>query len=1228
MSINKRIASLVPLLFVVVQLSIGRHPPVYAKDTIPLNPAGTRHRELAIKARKEGTVRVIVGLNVPFTPEGKLVSARAAQAQRDAIYVAQDTLLTSLSRHNAKAYAEWNIIPYMALEVDEAALKILASSSLVATIREDVPVPLALDRSIPLIGADQVWAAGIDGSNWAVAILDTGVQWDHEFFGGSDNSRVVSEACYSNAGGAGSGMTLCPNGMPRQETGHAADPTTPACIYDGSNICAHGTHVAGIAAGDGPSFKGVAPGASVIAIQVCTRFDTGVLCYGSDWISALDHVYQLRDTYNIAAVNMSLGGGRYTSYCDSGSTKAMIDTIRSVGIATVIAAGNDGWTDAIAYPACISTAVAVGASQHGDTMASFSNSSPLVDLLAPGMHIMSALPGNTYGRKAGTSMATPHVTGAWALLKSVNPTATVDEVLTVLQDTGSSITDTRNGVTRPRIEVDEAVSELNQATWLGQTTSWNAADNWSTGAAPSRVSSAIVPASPPGGNFPTVDADADAHNLIITDGARLNMVTNTLSVYGDWLVQGTGVFSATGGTVAFKGETGQTISMTTNAEDHFYNLQIGDGSSTPSVTLSSDLDVDGDLILMDGATLETGSNTLYVAGNWRDTAFSFVPGNSTVVLDGYSQRVDRTDGTVMSQYFSDSDGRISFSGVPPVGWTRSLGANGWWFTGDFSDPNWSGIARVSGSTTEIDAWLFSPVLNLSSDVTYRLQFRYRAFVDPQEFYVKLGGSPVEASMTKTIFADIDVDNISWITATQVFTVATDGTYYLGFNDFDSTFSYYGLMLDDIILKGIEDLTFHNLIVDRSSAVTFNRNIRGKNDLMVTGLIDMGDNALAIEGTLAGDGSLQQTRNITTSSTAEFLHLRGAALVTIADNDTDGSIPGATTVTRHNRPPGGGSPDPGEMPFYVKINPTTDSGLDTDLTICYTDWEASQGGSVNEDDLVLFRYIGGMWANMGFDARDTVNNCVTKYDVTNFSIWTLGTRAPLAGYGVAPLGLAFDMQDVDARATVSQTVIITNHNSADLSVTSVDLVGDDAAQFVIMNDTGETILTPGGARMVWISFDPSNTGIKTAALQITTDDDEPTAEVALSGTGVDQEVDVAPLNLAFGDRDVDAGTQVSQTVIITNDGTTDLNIASVTLVGDDAGEFSIANDSGEAILSPGSSRTLWVSFDPTNTGTKTAALEIVTDDSDEPAVEVTLSGAGVVGTNTYRIFLPLVANDAR
>jgi subtilisin len=385
MSANRRITALVSLLLVVAQLSIGHPLSVYARSAEFLKPAGPEYAELAIKAPREGTVRVIAGLNVHFTPEGKLMSRRAAQAQRDVIHSTQDMLQASLNRHNATAYAEWDIIPYVALEVDEVALKVLASSPLVTSIEEDVLMPPALDASISLIGADRAWEAGIDGSGWAVAILDTGVQWDHEFFGGSEGSRVVSEACYSNAGGGGSGMTLCPDGTPSQETGHAADPTTAACMNGGSNLCSHGTHVAGIAAGDGLHFSGVAPGASIIAIQVFTRFDyagdiSNVLSYSSDWISGMQRVYELRDTYDIAAVNMSMGGGRSTGYCDFGPGEAMIDVLQSVGIATVVAAGNDGCTDAVSYPACISSAVAVAVTNDNDAVVVFSNSSPLVDI--------------------------------------------------------------------------------------------------------------------------------------------------------------------------------------------------------------------------------------------------------------------------------------------------------------------------------------------------------------------------------------------------------------------------------------------------------------------------------------------------------------------------------------------------------------------------------------------------------------------------------------------------------------------------------------------------------------------------------------------------------------------------------------------------------------------------------------------------------------------------------
>jgi hypothetical protein len=161
---------------------------------------------------------------------------------------------------------------------------------------------------------------------------------------------------------------------------------------------------------------------------------------------------------------MSLGGGLVASQsaCDSAnaSTKAVIDNLRSVGIATVIASGNAGSATAIGEPACISTAVAVGSTTKQDGMSSFSNSSPMVDLLAPGSSITSSITGNGFGPKSGTSMSTPHVAGAWAVLKQLKPTASVTEVLNALAASGQSVTDTRNGITRSRIRVKSALDVI------------------------------------------------------------------------------------------------------------------------------------------------------------------------------------------------------------------------------------------------------------------------------------------------------------------------------------------------------------------------------------------------------------------------------------------------------------------------------------------------------------------------------------------------------------------------------------------------------------------------------------------------------------------------------------------------------------------------------------------------------------------------------------------------
>lgn len=205
-----------------------------------------------------------------------------------------------------------------------------------------------------------------------------------------------------------------------------------------------------------PRIDDTATCADLNAIAPC------IASYPSNQISALDYVSSL--FANIAAVNLSLGGGAYTSNCDQIAPwdryKISVDTLRAQGIATVVASGNDGLTDAISAPACISTAISVGATTKSDTVASYSNSASFLNLLAPGGDgsggsggIYSSVPGGGFAYLSGTSMAAPHVAGAFAILKQQSPTANVSDISSILQSNGVPVIDPRNNITKPRIRV-------------------------------------------------------------------------------------------------------------------------------------------------------------------------------------------------------------------------------------------------------------------------------------------------------------------------------------------------------------------------------------------------------------------------------------------------------------------------------------------------------------------------------------------------------------------------------------------------------------------------------------------------------------------------------------------------------------------------------------------------------------------------------------------------------
>jgi len=436
---------------------------VYTQDATARGPGGLAE-QLAQRAQAQGRIRVIVGLRMTMRMEHTLTPEQAATQLRALQAMQSGVAARVLGSAGAQSEDRFTFIPYMSMFVNAAQLRRLLVDPEVVSVEEDVPSPPLLAQSAPLIHANNVWTKGFNGTNQVVAVLDTGVAKTHPMFTG----KVVSEACYSTTS-APDYISLCPGGVAASTaSGSGVNCST---VWTG---CDHGTHVAGIAAGNSSTLDGIARGAKLIAVKVFSRLTTtnpdSVRSFSSDQIKGLQRVYALRTTYNIAAVNMSLGGGKHAAICDAlqPALTTAITNLRSAGIATIIASGNDGFTGFIASPACISTAIAVGNTTKSDLIWRSSNHSALVKLMAPGTNINSAVPGGAYGVKTGTSMAAPHVAGAFALLRNVKPTATVDEMLQALTCSGKTV-DQRfvtGGATieldpqRPRIDMLGAYNHL------------------------------------------------------------------------------------------------------------------------------------------------------------------------------------------------------------------------------------------------------------------------------------------------------------------------------------------------------------------------------------------------------------------------------------------------------------------------------------------------------------------------------------------------------------------------------------------------------------------------------------------------------------------------------------------------------------------------------------------------------------------------------------------------
>lgn len=441
-----------------------------AVSQVPPLPPVQSVVDLSNQIDSNGMVPIIVQLNTPFQAEGYL-SAAAIIEQRQRIFDTRSALLVELPTGVYKLKYAYTTTPAVALYVNGLGIALLAKSARVLSWAPDEVKYLTLAQSVPLVGAQAAADRGFTGSGQTIAVLDTGVDEHHFNLAG----KVVSAACYSTT--AGNFTSLCPNGQNSTEQGSAQSCT-------GHPDCAHGTHVAGIAVANGPEVRGVARDARLIAVQVFSRPTQGGRfgAFDSDVMAGLERVYELRNTFNIAAVNLSYGGGTFDAHCDRSSSTAIaltnpVANLRSVRIATVVASGNGSSSTGISSPACLSSVISVGNTTKDDQVNNSSNSTGILNLLAPGTSIRSTIPGNRFAFFTGTSMAAPHVAGAWAILKQQSDDS-VDATLEKLAGTGVLITDPRNGITRPRIRVDRALNPAAPTGTLAfEATAFNVSEN-------------------------------------------------------------------------------------------------------------------------------------------------------------------------------------------------------------------------------------------------------------------------------------------------------------------------------------------------------------------------------------------------------------------------------------------------------------------------------------------------------------------------------------------------------------------------------------------------------------------------------------------------------------------------------------------------------------------------------------------------------------------------------
>src|SRR5258706_5177441 len=385
--------------------------------------------EIEIPSSAEKTNGVIVEFIAPPAAIAAIGSGKTAVADYQATFTRFRNDLGTIinSRRSGKTAIDvppirrqyFVVFNGVALDVPpDIAAQIRALPYVKRVVADGAVHALADSGNITLIRADKVWSTlGTRGKGVTVAIIDTGIDYTHPALGTGfgPGFKVIGGWDFVN---------------------DDADPFDDA---------GHGTHVSGIVAGQSDVITGVAPEASLIAYKVLDATGSGS---DSNVIAAIERAADPNgdgDTSDhVDVANLSLGGGGNPD----DPTCVAIDNATTAGVTFAIAAGNSGVFHGIASPGTARSAITVGASDLIDHIASFSSRGPNMknitikpDVVAPGFAIYSSFPGNRYVSLSGTSMATPHVAGAAALLKSLHHDWTPAQIKLALMNNSSLLQD-------------------------------------------------------------------------------------------------------------------------------------------------------------------------------------------------------------------------------------------------------------------------------------------------------------------------------------------------------------------------------------------------------------------------------------------------------------------------------------------------------------------------------------------------------------------------------------------------------------------------------------------------------------------------------------------------------------------------------------------------------------------------------------------------------------------